>query len=284
MCGEGSMKLLNIRLACALGSVAGAAVPLEAQLPAVAVERRLADELALHVGDTVRLGAAPDAMRTFAVVGAVYEPRPDPAQLTKDERYVRLHLPDLAALLGAPDRVDRFGIGLMPGVPVDSAVGRLEQNAFGYRAYPSATIASGSSQTFLVVSRFHRAIALITIVASAVFLLCIMLLKVEERRLDAAVMRFVGVRRRTIFGALLLEAVLVAVLGSVAGTALAFAAGAVTNAYYRRFFDTALTFSLITPGIVLFSVALSLALGVAAGALAAWRLVRTRPMVLWGRG
>ena len=65
---------------------------------------------------------------------------------------------------------------------------------------------------------------------------------------------------------------------------VAFAAGAVTNAYYRRFFDTALTISLITPGIVLFSVALSLALGVAAGALAAWRLVRTRPRVLWGRG
>jgi putative ABC transport system permease protein len=180
--------------------------------------------------------------------------------------------------------VDRFGIGLVPGVPVDSAVAQLERNAFGYRAYPSAVIASGSSQTFLVVSRFHRAIAVITIVASAVFLLCIMLLKVEERRLDAAVMRFVGVRRRTIFGALLLEAVLVAVVGSVVGTGLAFAAGAVTNAYYRRFFDTALTFSLITPGIVLFSVALSLALGVAAGALAAWRLVRTRPMVLWGRG
>ena len=41
-----------------------------------------------------------------------------------------------------------------------------------------------------------------------------MLLKVEERRLDAAVMRFVGVRRRTIFGALLLEAILVAAVGS----------------------------------------------------------------------
>jgi hypothetical protein len=35
---------------------------------------------------------------------------------------------------------------------------------------------------------------------------------------------------------------------------------------------------------VTFSVALSLALGLLAGALAAWRLVRTRPMVLWGRG
>jgi len=278
------MKLLNIRLGWGLAVLAGAAAPLEAQLPAVAIERRLADDLALRVGDTVRLGTAPDSMRTVAVVAAVYEPRPDPAQITKDERYVRLHLPDLAALLGTPHRVDRFGVGLMPGSPVDSAVARLDQNAFGYRAYPSTVIASGSSQTFLVVSRFHRAIAVITIVASAVFLLCIMLLKVEERRLDAAVMRFVGVRRRTIFGALLLEAAVVAVVGSVVGTALAFAAGAATNAYYRRFFDTALTFSLITPGIVAFSVALSLVLGIAAGAVAAWRLVRTRPMVLWGRG
>jgi putative ABC transport system permease protein len=255
-----------------------------AQRPGLAVERRLAEDLSLRVGDTVRLGAAPDSLRTLAVVTAIYEPRPDPAQLTKDERYVRLHLADLASLLGAPDRVDRFGIGLVPGTPVDSAVAELERNAFGYRAYPSTAIASGSSQTFLVVSRFHRAIAVITIVASAVFLLCIMLLKVEERRMDAAVMRFVGVRRRTIFGALLLEAAVVAVVGSVVGTGLALVAGAATNAYYRHFFDTALTFSLITPAIVLFSVALSLVLGVAAGAVAAWRLVHTRPMVLWGRG
>jgi putative ABC transport system permease protein len=255
-----------------------------AQLPAVAVERRLAQDLSLRVGDTIRLGTAPDSMRALATVGAVYEPRPDPAEITKDERHVRMHLPDLAALLGAPDRVDRFGVAVVPGVPVDSAVAALERNAFGYQAYPSAAIAAESSQTFLVVSRFHRAIAVITIVASAVFLLCIMLLKVEERRLDAAVMRFVGVRRRTIFGALLLEAALVAVVGSVLGTAIAFVAGAATNAYYRSFFDTALTFSLITPGIVLFSVALSLALGLAAGAAAAWRLVHTRPMVLWGRG
>ena len=132
--------------------------------------------------------------------------------------------------------------------------------------------------------RFHRAIAVITIVASAVFLLCIMLLKVEERRMDAAVMRFVGISRRTIFLALLLEAVVIAVLGAAVGVLVAWAAGVATNLYYQRLFDTTLVFSLVTPGIVRFSVALSLALGLVAGALAAWRLVRTRPMVLWGRG
>lgn len=272
-----SLRLLLVLALAAAGRV-------EAQLPAVAVERRVADELVLRVGDTLRIGTAPDSLGTLAVVGAVFEPRPDPAQISRPERFVRLHLPDLAALLGAPDRVDRFGIGLVPGVSADSAVAALDQNAFGYEAYASRSVAAGSSQTFLVVSRFHRAIAVITIVASAVFLLCIMLLKVEERRIDAAVMRFVGVRRRTIFGALLLEAALVAVAGSLVGTALAFAAGAATNAYYRRFFDTALTFSLITPDIVVFSVALSLGLGLAAGAAAAWRLVHTPPVALWGRG
>src|SRR6266508_6422617 len=90
-----------------------------AQLPTMAVERRLADELALRVGDTLRIGTATDSMRSLALVGAIYEPRPDPAQITKAERHVRLHLPDLAALLGAPDQVDRFGVGLVPGTPVD---------------------------------------------------------------------------------------------------------------------------------------------------------------------
>ncbi|MCU0620430.1 MAG: ABC transporter permease [Gemmatimonadales bacterium] len=250
----------------------------------IAIERRLAREHALRVGDTVRLGTAPDVPGTLARVAAIYEPARDPAAILRREPRIRLHLPDLATLLGTPDRVDRLGVRLRAGVAAEGAAAALNRSAYGYRAQPSSAIASESSQTFRVVSRFHRAIAVITIVASAIFLLCIMLLKVEERRLDAAVMRFVGVRRRTIFLALLLEAAVVAGLGSLLGVGIAWLSSLATNAYYQRFFDTRLVFSLVTPGIVRFSVLLSLLLGLGAGALAAWRLVRTRPMVLWGRG
>jgi putative ABC transport system permease protein len=275
-----TIALSLLAVAAAQDSVVpGSRAPLD-----VAIERRLATDLALEVGDTVRIGTAPDSLRTLVRVAAIYEPAPDPATVLRREYRLRFHLPDLAALLGAPDRVDRFGVALEPGVPADSVAASLNRTAFGYRAYPSTAIASESSQTFRVVSRFHRAIAVITIVASAVFLLCIMLLKVEERRLDAAVMRFVGVRRRTIFLALLLEAAVVAVLGSLLGVGIAWASSLATNAWYQHFFRTSLVFSLVTPGIVRFSVLLSLALGLGAGALAAWRLVRTRPMVLWGRG
>ncbi len=276
-------------LVAGLGLLLGRVPALSGQAPApapspVAVERRLAERLGLAIGDAVALGTHPDSIGHAGVVAAIYEPAPDPASITRRELGVRMHLPDLAAMLRVPDRVDRLGVRLRPGVDPDSAAARLNQLAFGFRAHSSRAIAAGSSQTFRVVSRFHRAIAVISIVASAVFLLCIMLLKVEERRRDAALMRLIGVRRRVIFGALLLEAVAVALIGSAAGVLLAAAAGAVTNLYYQRLFDTALIFSRITADIVLFSVALSLLLGVGAGALAATRLIRTPPLVLWGRG
>jgi putative ABC transport system permease protein len=250
----------------------------------VAVEGRLARELSLGIGDTVEIGSAAESLQARAVITAIYQPPADPTTITRGEFRLRMHLPDLAALLGASDRVDRFGVALAPGVTPDSAAEVLNRIAFGFRAYSTADIASQSSQTFRVVSRFHRAIAVISIGASAVFLLCIMLLKVEERRLDAAVMRFVGIGRGTIFLSLLLEATVVAAVGSLAGVVLAEAAGSLTNLYYQRFFQTNLVFSLITPGIILFSVGLSIGLGLAAGAIAAVRLVHTRPLVLWGRG
>lgn len=257
---------------------------MQAQVPAIAVERRLARELDLSVGDTVRLGRSPDSLRFRAVVGAVYQPVADPVRLMRREYQIRLHLPDLAALLDAPDRVDRFGVSLEPGTDPGRAAQLLNRSAYGFRALPSEEVARGASRTFLVVSRFHRAIALISIAASAVFLLCIMLLKVEERRLDTAVLRFVGVSRRTIMLALMLEGCLVALLGSVAGLGLAALGSGLTNVWYGRVFETPLIFSRLDRGLVLRGLLLAFGLGLTTGWLAALRLVRTRPTVLWGRG
>ena len=277
--------LLRMLALLLLALVAPDSVPGTAPLlRAVAIEQRLADRLHLSIGDTVRLSPAADSAGPAFLIGAIYQPRSDPATALRRGFEIRLHLPDLSLLLGAPDRVDRFGIAIQPGASPDSVADALNRAAFGYRAYPSTTIASESSRTFRVVSRFHRAIGIISIGASAVFLLCIMLLKVEERRLDAAMMRMIGVRRRTIFGALVIEACFVALLGSFAGWGLAGAASAVVNAYYQRRFETALIFSYLSPNIVATGIALSLGLGVAAGVLAAFRLVRVPPLILWRRG
>jgi putative ABC transport system permease protein len=186
-------------------------------------------------------------------------------------------------LLGQPDRVDRIGVVLQPGTDPDSAVARLNRSAFGYDLFSSRTIAAQSSTTFVVISRFHRAIAIISVLASTVFLLCLMLLKVEERRRDVAVLRFTGISRRTIWLALVLEAAVVSLCGSVLGTVVALVASTAVNGYYQRAFDTALIFSEVTLGTLAFAVGLSVVLGLGAGALAALRLVRTAPVDLWSR-
>ncbi len=155
--------------------------------------------------------------------------------------------------------------------------------AFGFQAYRSRDIAVETSRTFQVVSRFHRAIGIITIVASSVFLLCIMVLKVEERRRDIAALRLMGISRSTVVRSIVIEAALVAVLGSALGVLLGWAASLFVNWHYQALYRTPLMFSIVTPSVVVFGVSLSLVLGIGAGVMASLRLVRTPPLALFGR-
>jgi putative ABC transport system permease protein len=276
---------ITIFATCLLPARAFAQPPSQApdSLIGIAVQRRFAEAAGLRVGDSVRVSSAEPAGWHPARVVAVYEPLPDPANIMRRDYQVRLHLADLAVLLRQPDRVDRMGIVLRPGIDPDTAAARLNRTAFGYDVSPSHAIASQSSMTFVVVSRFHRAIAVISVLASTVFLLCLMLLKVEERRRDVAMLRFTGISRRTVFIALLLEAAIIALAGSMIGAGIAAMASTAVNAYYQRAFETSLIFSQLTSSTMLFAVALSVMLGLAAGALAAWRMVRTAPVQLWSR-
>ena len=260
------------------------AAPAAPSAPGLLVERRLAETAALEPGDTVRVRALAGRgePRAFVVAG-VFEREADPNRIARNEYEVRLHLPDLEALLPTKDRVDRFAVALAPGARPDSAARWIESVAFGTRAYESAALARETSATFAVVSRFHDAIGVVTILASAIFLLCVMVIRVDERKRDMAMLRLIGISRGTVFRAIVLEAVAIAVLGSVAGAALGVVVARIVNTHYANVYDTTLRFALVTPRIVLFAALLGLALGVAAGALAALRVVRVSPQKLGER-
>jgi putative ABC transport system permease protein len=134
-----------------------------------------------------------------------------------------------------------------------------------------------------VVNRFHRAIGIITIVASAIFLLCITLLKVDERRREVGALRLIGLSRTTVVRSVMLEASLIALLGSALGAGFGAAASAIVNWYYQGVYATPLRFALVTPGILAIAIGLSVVLGIVSGYLAAQRLVRTAPLELVGR-
>ena len=249
----------------------------------IAIDSRLAADARLRVGDRLAIAAEPGMPGDSVVVAAIVERRADPAEIARGEYRIRLHLDHLQRLLGYGDRVDRFAVGTRNASATGDAIARINTAAYGFRAHRSADVAVETSRTFAVVSRFHRAIGLITIVASAIFLLCIMLLKVDERRRDVAALRLIGCSSRTIVGSVVLEAAAVAVLGSLAGVAVGGAASWIVNQHYQAVYRTPLRFSIVTGEIVLLAVALSLVLGIVAGWLAARRLVRTPPLALFGR-
>jgi putative ABC transport system permease protein len=250
----------------------------------VAIDERLAADAHLAVGDRLVVSANPGGAGDTVIISAVIRRRADPSEVARAEYRVRMHLDELQRLIGYGDRVDRFAVATPTATAADSALRQINAAAFGFQAFRSRDIAVETSSTFLVVSRFHRAIGVITIVASAIFLLCIMLLKVDERRRDVAALRLMGISARSIVKSVMVEAALIAIAGSGVGVALGWTSSQLINWHYRGVYRTPLAFALVTRDIVTLAVALSLVLGLVAGYLAAQRLVRQPPLdLLTGR-
>ncbi len=262
------------------------------RLRTIAIDEAFAAQAKLKPGDTVTVSSRP-AMTTSSreadpgaetvIVGAIVRRGADPSEVARGDFRVRMHLDQLQRVSGYGDRVDRFAIATRPSADVAPTIERINRAAFGFKAYRSRDIAVETSRTFQVVSRFHRAIGVITIVASSVFLLCIMVLKVEERRRDIAALRLMGISRSSVVRSIIIESALVAVLGSILGVALGWAASLLVNWHYQALYRTPLEFSIVTTPVVAFAVTLSLLLGIGAGLLASLRLVRTPPLALFGR-
>ncbi|MFN8878232.1 MAG: ABC transporter permease [Gemmatimonadota bacterium] len=269
--------------AALLGLAAAAPAAAQAPLPTIALDARLRDDAGIRLGDTIAIAATPDGPARRMVVAAFARRTADPSEVARAEYKVRLHLADLQALLAYGDRVDRFAVVTRDSGATDRVVAGINARAFGFRAHRSRDIAVETGRTFAVINRFHRAIGVITILASAIFLLCIMLLRVEERRREVATLRLIGLSRRTVVRAILVEATAIAVLGAALGTGLGWAVSQVVNRYYQGLYRTPLVFSLVTGEVVALAVALSAGLGVGAGWLAARRVVGRPPLALLGR-
>jgi putative ABC transport system permease protein len=249
-------------------------------LPSILISRQLSETEHIAVGDVVRLSPAADAtgVRQFRVAG-VYEPTPDPARLGAVIREVQLHLPDLLDLTREPgvpagsEYVQTINVALVD--PADAAAFARDVQARmpGVEAQP-ATGAAESSGPFIVLRRFHLAIAIVTIVASTVFLLALTIMLVDERRAAVGILRLIGLPIRRILVQLFLEGLLIAVIGSLFGLVLSLVSEGLINRIFQWRYDTALVFVSVTPQVAAICVAIAVPLGVSATVIASWALLR----------
>ena len=282
------MKLPSALVACALAlplttTIAGAQ---SSALPPVAISRHLAEARHLSIGSTIRLSTdhAGTQARDFTIVG-IYEPTPNPARLGTPDLEVRFHLPDLLDFTRAPATLPGAepiaGINVALTDPADARAFARDVNARlpAIDARP-ASEATSNAGPFLVLRRFHLAIAAVTIGAATVFLLALTIMLVDERRETVGVLRLIGLPVRRILVQVLLEGLMVAAAGAAFGLVLSLASERLINRFFQWRYDTALIFVRITPDVAMTCVAIAVPLGAAATVIASWALLRRNALRL----
>lgn len=280
------MRARLLVLAAALTALLPLRAAADSPLPGVLVSRQLAEARGLAEGSVIRLGpetTAASAQR-FRVVG-IYEPTPDPMELSESKFKVRLHLPDMARLTAGPgdvlavEAVDQVNLALRDPRQAATLATALTTETPGVIARPVRAALTGVG-TFVVIERFHLAIALVTVIASALFLLALSVMLVDERRDTVGVLRLIGLTSGRVLGQVLLESIVVAAGGSLFGIALAAASETLINRYFQWHYNTALVFVRITPDVVGTCLAVAIPLGVVASTAASWSLLRKQLMQL----
>ena len=250
------------------------------------MSRQLAEAAHLAVGSTIELStdAAGATRRSYSVVG-IYEPTPNPARLGSPDLEVRFHLPDLLDLTRDPklpegtERIDGINVALTDSADAQAFSRDVNARMPGIVARPAAD-ANTSAGAFVVLRRFHLAIAAVTIIAATVFLLALTIMLVDERRETVGVLRLMGLPVHRILTQVLLEGLMVAAVGAVFGLILAMLSERLINTFFQWRYDTALIFVRITKDVALTCVSIAVPLGAAATVLASWALLRRNALRL----
>jgi len=280
------LLLLGLAVALAHAWLPAAAANAQSDLPGVLFSRQLLAARHLKVGDVVELSGDPSGAnpRRFRIAGT-YEPMPDPMRLTSERLETRLHLPDLLRLTSDPndsqadDSLSAINVRLRRPEDAEAFARDLSARVptIGVR---SSRGGEQDGNPFVVLSRFHLAIASLTITTGAVFLLALMVLLADERREMVGTLRLIGLTRARVLAQMLLEGAIIAGAGAAFGVGLAALTESAFNAFFQWRYDTSLVFVRITPSIAWRSIAAALPLGMAASVLASWALVRSNTLKL----
>jgi putative ABC transport system permease protein len=241
----------------------------------------------LHVGDVVRLSGDPQgrAAREFRIAGA-YDPLADPKRLGEERLETRMHLDDLLALraAGSTDAADPFAVDAVNVALHDPKASPAFAHDLAARMpgllIRTTTPTAREAAPFVVLDRFHFAIAIVTVLASSLFLLALMVMLVDERRDTVAVLRLIGLGRRRILLQVLAEGVLVAATGAASGIVLAIVLQHAFNRFFQWRYDTPLVFVRVTAAVAAHSVLIAIPLGVLATLGSSWGLLRRGVLAL----
>jgi ABC-type antimicrobial peptide transport system permease subunit len=103
----------------------------------------------------------------------------------------------------------------------------------------------------LVLQVFSYGVGFTTLMIGSLFLSTIMILDVEDRRIEIAVMRAIGISRRTIYLQLLKDSLMLSILGALIGLIPSYLGSIFFDNWLREIYGIDIRFSVLTPGQVI---------------------------------
>lgn len=179
---------------------------------------KLADDLGLHVGQTILVRSDRQRERSFRINGIF-----SLGIASADRQTVFMNFTTARALFDLPSGVSRIELKVAP-VAEAPRVAELLERATGLKV---TSWTDENSQLFEALDAQGRTGAIIKVFALLTIMIGIasaMLLSVMRRRSEIGIMRAAGVRRLFIVQVFVLEGTLIGAVGSVAGALLAWAA------------------------------------------------------------
>jgi ABC-type antimicrobial peptide transport system permease subunit len=228
--------------------------------------KTVAEDLDKQVGDTFRLYES-----VYRIVG-IYET----GQPFEDGAAV-IELAEAQAITGKPRQVNAFLLKVREGADVEELRGRIEQR-FARTGNPLTATRSSEFEdeqdALQYVRVFTWVVSFIAVLIGGVGVMNTVLMSVFERTREFGVLRAVGWRPRQVLGMVLAESLGLSLLGGVLGTLIGLGAiRAVQRVPTVSAMIGAFSVARFAQGI-----GVALALGLAGGALPAWRASRLLPI------
>jgi putative ABC transport system permease protein len=245
---------------------------------AAVISQTLADTLSVNVGDSFYLPTS-NGMAHLTVVGLL------PGNLTNSTEEVLVNLPQAQLMTGEAGKVNLIGLN------VDAFAGKTRRAEIQNRIeavlgdhYEVGTLMTGDDM-FASLKLAQVALSMFGVLAlfmGAFIIFNTFRTGVAERRRDIGLLRALGATRHMVIGVILAEGTIQGLAGSILGLFLGYllAVGVLKAAQgpISQFINLTLGMPVVSPTLVILSLAIGVGMTVLAGILPAWNASRIPPL------
>lgn len=190
----------------------------------VVVDETKARDNNLHVGDKLK----PVGSKEYRITG-IYSP--------ESGARVKMSLAAMQAALEVPGKCTFIFLKLRNPDQVDAVAKRIDKELPGNTIQPTRDVFTSFEKTIPYLSVFLRVLVVLAAVVSALVVMLAMYTTITERTREIGILKAMGASRGYIVGIIEKEAILISVIGLIAGFAVSIVAGYLIHEAYGLVFE-----------------------------------------------